>query len=156
VPSNPRQHPDFEAGNTLAMKHGAQSPRRVDPLAQQIMAEAMADPALEFLQQPRFSAGLLAWARAEARVQLIDEWVSTMSMEQAAQSGQGRTSPLELLRKWETTAAGHRARLGLDPVSAARLGKDIAQGRQADAATALTKMREAHERAIRGEEATGE
>lgn len=156
LPSNPRQHPDFTAGNEVAMKHGAKSPRRVDPLAQEIMAAALADPALEFLQQARFSAAVLAWARAEAKVQLISDWVDGMAMAEAAASGQGRTSPFELLRKWETTAAGHRARLGLDPVAAARLGKDIAQGRQADAATALTQMREKHERALRGEEVTDE
>jgi hypothetical protein len=135
----------------MALKHGAKSPRKVDPLADEIMAAALADPALEFLRQPRFSAAILAWARAEARVRLISDWVDGMDMEQAAASGQGRTSPFELLRKWETTASGHRARLGLDPVAAARLGKDVAQGRQADAAAALTKMREAHERAQRGE-----
>jgi hypothetical protein len=38
--------------------------------------------------------------------------------------------------------------LGLDPLSAAKLGKDVALGRQADAATELTRMREEHERAL--------
>lgn len=138
-------------GNTLAEKHGASSPRRVDPIAQGIMAEALADPSLEYLQAPRFGAAVLAWARSEAKVALVDAWVDGMSLEEASASGQGRTSPLELLRKYEVLASNHRSRLGLDPLSAARLGKDVAQARSADAATALTALREAHERSQRGE-----
>lgn len=72
-----------------------------------------------------------------------------MTMETSTYSGKGQTSPLELLRKWMSTAQTYAARLGLDPLSAARLGKDVAQGRQADAAGELTRLRSQHEAAQR-------
>lgn len=128
------------------MKHGAGSPRRVDPVAAELVAALLEDEAVAYLRAPRFGAAVRAWAVAEAKCALVSAWVDGMSVEAAASSKQGQTSPLELLRKWETTAQTHRGRLGLDPVSAARLGKDISQGRQADAAAELTRLRREAER----------
>ncbi|MBT8159320.1 MULTISPECIES: hypothetical protein [Arthrobacter] len=149
------QRPPFAPGNELAVKHGARSPRKVDPVAEALAVELLADDALAYLRAPRFAAAVQAWAQAEAKVALVADWLDGMGMEQATQSGQGRMSPLELWRKLDSAAAGHRARLGLDPLSAARLGKDVAQGRQADAAATLTAMREQHERATRGDVVDG-
>lgn len=151
APAFPGQRPPFAPGNELTMKHGAQSPRRVDPLATQLQRELLANDEVAYLRSPRFAAAVRSWATAEAKVALIAQWVAGMDIEAAAESGQGKTSPLELLRKWETTAANHRARLGLDPMSAARLGKDVAQGKAADAAAALTAAREKAERRSREE-----
>lgn len=141
VPAFEGQRPPFQPGHELSMKHGADSPRRVDPVAQALAVELLADEALAYLRAPRFAAAVQAWAKSEAKVALISEWVDQMPIEMAANSKAGSTSPLELLRRWETNAQGHRSRLGLDPVSAAKLGKDVSQGRQADAATELTRMR---------------
>ena len=143
------QRPPFQPGNTVNVTHGARSPRFLEPVAEQIRTELLATDDVAYLRAPRFAAAVRAWAVAEAKVALIGKWVDGMSIEQAAESGQGKTSPLELLRKWETTAQGHRSRLGLDPVSAARLGKDVAQGRAADAAAILTEAREQAERRAR-------
>ncbi|WP_059387263.1 hypothetical protein, partial [Arthrobacter sp. Hiyo1] len=151
VPEFEGQRPPFAEGNELAVKHGAKSPRKVDPIAQALVSELLADASLDYLRAPRYAAAVQAWAKAEAKSALITEWVDSMPIEMAAESKQGQTSPLELLRKWETTAQNHRSRLGLDPLSAARLGKDVAQARQADTAVALTRMREEHERSMRGE-----
>lgn len=155
VPAFKGQRPPFQKGNEwaakpgseLALKHGAFSPRRVDPIAHQFLDEIANDPALDYLKQPRFQAGLWLWASAQAKVQCISEWVDAMPIDKAANSARGQTSPLELLGKWSTRAATYASRLGLDPLSAARLGKDIAQGRQADAAGELTRLRAQHEAA---------
>ena len=145
------QRPPFAPGNEMAVKHGAKSPRKVDPIADALASELLLDESLAYLRAPRYSAAVQAWAVAEAKCALISNWVDGMPIAEAAASKQGQTSPLELLRKWETTAQNHRSRLGLDPMSAARLGKDVAQGRQADAATELTKMRAQMEASVHGE-----
>lgn len=150
VPEFPGQRPPFTPGNDLAVKHGAGSPRKVDPIAAGIVIELLADESVSYLRAPRFGAAVQAWATAEAKCGLISNWVETMPIEEAAASKPGQTSPLELLRKWEATAQTHRSRLGLDPMSAARLGKDIAQTKQADVAAEMTMLREQHERATHG------
>ena len=147
VPAFEGQRPPFAPGNSLSVKHGIASPSRRDPLAHGFIAEVLADPNTSYLSQPRFSSALWQWASAQAKVQLISTWIDDMTFEQSADSMDGQTSPLELLRKWMATAQTWAARLGLDPLSAARLGKDVAQGKQADAAGELTRLRSAHEAA---------
>ena len=124
------------------IRHGAYTPRKVDPIAQAMLAAILSEPSAGYLREPVYRPAVEAWVQAEARVQLIDKWVSKMPIEQAAESRQGQVSPLELLRRWESTASTHRARLGLDPLSRARLGRDVAAA-QVDAAQVLTRMREA-------------
>jgi hypothetical protein len=141
TPEFPGQRPPFHPGNELAVTHGAYSSKRTDPIARRYIDEIAEDPGLEYLQAPRFHATLWAWASAMAKVELLQQWVDNMPIQAAADSDKGKTSALELLRKWMTTAQGFAGRLGLDPLSAARLGKDIAGTRQADAATLLTRAR---------------
>lgn len=141
------QRPPFAPGNTLAVKSGAWSERQLTPVADRLLEAVLADETVGYLRAPRYASALQAWATAEARVILLEEWVDGMTLERAAESAQGKTSPLEILRRWEATAATHRDKLGLTPMSAARLGKDVAQGRAADAAAELTRLREQHERA---------
>lgn len=148
-PEFPGQRPPFTEGNKLAVTHGAYSAERTDPIARRYLAEIADDPSLEYLQQPRFHAGLWLWASAMAKVELLSVWVDGMDIADAADGSRGNTSTLELLRKWMATAQTWASRLGLDPLSAARLGKDVAQGRQADAATTLTALRAQHEAATR-------
>jgi hypothetical protein len=138
------QRPPFQPGNKLAYRHGLSSPAVVDPIADRYILEVMADPTLAYLQQPRFQPALRNWALTQAKVELLTIWVDGMTMDVQTYSGKGQTSPLELLRKWMATAQTQAARMGLDPLSAARLGKDVAQGRQADAATVLTDLRAKH------------
>lgn len=136
-PGNPYR---VQPGNTLAVTHGAFSQRMVAPVAQALADAVLADPTIAYLQQPSYRPALLAWAAAEARVIIIEQWVDGMPIESAAESERGQTSPLELLRKWEATASTHRARLGLDPLSRARLGRDVAAA-QVDVVAALTRAR---------------
>ena len=89
------------------------------------------------------------WARAEAIVLLMSEWLAQMDVEAALTEGteeeseetvkRGRVkrmtrgrrvaSVADQLHKHETRAMQLRARLGLDPLSRARLGKDVASQR---------------------------
>lgn len=150
VPAFPGQRPPFQPGNDLVFKpghelsttHGAYSPRKVEPVAQELLDAVLTDEAVRYLHLPAYRPALVAWAQAEARVILIEQWVSGMSMAKAAASTRGATSPLELLRKWEATASTHRARLGLDPLSRARLGKDMSS-MAVDAAKILSAERSA-------------
>jgi len=138
VPAFKGQRPPFQPGNQLNLRHGAFSPARTDPIAHGFINELVSDPATAYLGQPRFSAALWHWASAQAKVQLLSEWVDGMEIQDAADSDKGKTSALELLRKWIATAQTQAARLGLDPLSAARLGKDVAST-QVDLATLLSK-----------------
>lgn len=132
------QRPPFQPGNQLAVTHGAFSAARTDPIARRYLDEIAGDPTLGYLDQPRFAAGLWLWASAMAKVELLQAWVDDQAIEDAADSDRGKTSALELLRKWMATAQTWAARLGLDPLSAARLGKDVASTR-VDLATLLSK-----------------
>ncbi|HEY3035342.1 MAG TPA: hypothetical protein VGJ54_11905, partial [Streptosporangiaceae bacterium] len=54
-------------GNELAVQHGANSERRVGPLAQQIVAEILQDPATPpYLQDPSYRLALEALGRVTA------------------------------------------------------------------------------------------
>lgn len=141
------QRPPFTPGNDLAVKHGAFSDRRVDPVANRYRDEVLSDPTTTYLTAPRFANQLWQWCVASARVELLTIWVDSMPVDQQTYSGKGQVSPLELLRKWMSTLQTLSARLGLDPLSSARLGKDIATSRQASAATMLTELRAIHEAA---------
>jgi hypothetical protein len=150
VPAFEGQRPPFQAGNSLAVKHGIASAVMVDPIAQRIIDEILSDPSTGYLTQARFGPSLRQYALAQAKVELLTNWVDEMPMDQQTYSGKGQTSPLELLRKWMATAQTWASRTGLDPMSAARLGKDISQSRQADAASLLTTLRTQHEAANNG------
>lgn len=143
APGFDRQHEPFAPGNTVAVKHGAWSPRRVDPLAQELVDVLLADQSLGYLSAPAYRPAVYAWARAEVRVQLLEEHLGDSVgdlTDERTQSG------YTLLLKFHARAESGRKQLGLDPLSRARLGKDVAQGNAADAAAALTRMREDAER----------
>lgn len=121
----------FEQGNTAALQHGAYSPRRVDPLAAELVTEVVVralEPgsATAYLAEPSFRPALWAWARCEVRVQLVTEWLMDRGSDV---TDDGEVVPAaEYLRRWEAQALKHRERLGLDPLARAKLGKDLAAG----------------------------
>lgn len=148
VPAFPGQRPPFELGNELgfelgnelSLHHGAYSPRRVDPRAAELVEGILADPELGYLAQPRFRAAVWSWARAEARVQLLEGWLS--DHDSTGVDGEGGVLPvLAALRQWSVTASNLLGRLGLDPSSAAALGRDVAAA-QVDVVEAMTRVRE--------------
>lgn len=154
--------PPAEVGNTLAETHGARSERRVGPLARAIEVEARAGSNWPgYLGDPVYSAAVTAWARAEAVCELLWRWleeqdpadllVESRSEESEETRERGRSrrvstsrrvaSVLDQLNTWQARASNHRQRLGLDPLSRARLGKDVTAA-QVDIATLLSDLRE--------------
>lgn len=111
----------LQPGHTLTLRHGAYSPRKVDPLARELVEQVAGD--LDYLAaDPSYRPALWAWARAEARVQLLSEYID----EHGPLEADGTPRPaLDALHRFERLASEARARLGLDPLSRARLGRDV-------------------------------
>ena len=141
--------PPFEAGNSASLAHGARSPRKVAALAEQIESQARASESWpKWLDDPSYEPAVRSWAWAESVCQLLREYlaeldVGAMLTERASedvdeQRTKGRTrrrtsaqrhhSALEMSRRWESIAAGRRKDIGLDPISRAKLGRDVAIG----------------------------
>lgn len=156
TPEFPGQRPPFADGHELSMVDGHRSERKVGPLAEQIAAELLAAPDTPaHLREPVFAASVQAWAHAEATCSLMRAWLAdrdlmagltsaTTTEEEETQSGKTITrkgksrsvpSVLEILRKYEAHAANMRSKLGLDPASAARVGRDLALARHMNAST---------------------
>lgn len=131
----------FQPGHTLSLRHGAYSPRTIDPVAAEILASLLQDETTEYLQAPKYRLALLALSRAEAQIQLLTEYLEKRG--EAAGDGVGDLaddsirSAYLLLHRAESRADRSRARLGLDPLSAARLGQRIV-GAAADMARLLS------------------
>jgi hypothetical protein len=144
VPEFAGQRPPFEPGNEVAVTHGAYSPRRVDPLTLELVELVLTDPSVEYLQAAHWRPALWAWARAEAQVQLLTEWLETKSIETGDGVGdlsdEAVRSAYLLLHRAEARAQTGRSRLGLDPLSAARLGRDRA-GAAVDTARLMAELR---------------
>lgn len=147
APARGYSWPPLELGNTLSVRHGAHSPRLADERARRILDELSAEPPAWLESCDR--AALAAWATAEARTELLREWLS----KRAPLRRDGKPWPAEdLLLRWERRAADARARLGFDPASRARIRRDNVTG-AAIAAAGLDAVRAAG-RATREEEVT--
>lgn len=154
------RRPDFEPGNTLAVRHGAKSARLVSPIAEAIKREILADPELpEYVRQPMFRHALDAYCWAEARCVRIRAYLESLEFEAAIEErteteededrfegGSRRKSVSrriesahELARKFETLASNQRSKLGLDPASAAKLGRNLAAAKL-DVAQMMAQM----------------
>lgn len=123
--------PPFEKNNTAAMKHGAKSERMIRPIAEalveQLLEQARAPQSpTAYLAEVSYSAAVWAWARCEARVALLVRWLEEQGGD-LTEEGEVRPAA-EMLRKYEAQGERLRARLGLDPLARARLGKDLAAG----------------------------
>ena len=120
----------FQPGHELSTIHGGYSPRKYDPLARELVVDlvalAAAIPELGYLAEPQYRLALWAWARTEARVQLVHEWLIDQGGD-LDDDGEVRAAA-NLLNQLETSAERKRARLGLDPLSRAQLGRDVAAG----------------------------
>lgn len=122
------QREPFREGNAASLRHGARSPRKVDPLAERKLTELLSDPATpEYLTADEsYRPALMALARAEAVIELLATHVAEQGLTAKVTSPRGA---LESLRMWESTAAAHRRALGLDPTSRARLTRDLSASR---------------------------
>jgi hypothetical protein len=134
---------EFQPGHELSIEHGAFSPRKVDPLARELVDQVLANPDLTHLTAPQWRAALWAWGRAEAQCQLLSEYL--IKAGEDAGDGVGdlakrrvRTAYL-LLHRAEARANTQRTKLGLDPLSAAKLGRYKAAG-AVDVARLMAEM----------------
>lgn len=149
-PANDRQREPFPPGNEVATRHGAYSPRRVDPLATELVERLLEDDEVAYLRGASYRPACWAWGRAEATVQLLVEHVEQLgglaealsergeeTSEETHAGGHSRrvsrsvrtASALAALDRAEKHAATCRSRLGLDPVSRFRMGRDVASAR---------------------------
>lgn len=107
-PASGREPQPYEPGNLAALKHGARSPRLVEPLTAELAKEVLERrPDLE-----RFPEALEAWADAEARVRLIRAWHARVGM---IDEEKGTVRAGADLARAESAAQRMRERLGLDP-----------------------------------------
>jgi hypothetical protein len=108
-------------GNELAKKHGAWSDKVIDPVARDLVERVLKQ--VGYLADPSYEPAVWAWARHEARVLILNAWLD----ENGTLDEQGVPRPaLGALKDFERLAASARARLGLDPLSRAQLGRDVA------------------------------
>lgn len=123
--------PPFEKNNTAALKHGAKSDRVIRPIAEALVVELLEQAhapqsPTAYLAEVSYKPAVWAWARCEARVALLVRWLEEQGGD-LTEEGEVRPAA-ELLRKYEAQGERLRARLGLDPLARARLGKDLASG----------------------------
>lgn len=139
----PWQRPPFPPGHEINVTHGGYTPRRFDPLAESIMLSVLEEARLpnaetSYLLGAAYRPQLWAWARTEARVQLVSEWLLENGGDlfdddvEISESGTevievGRVrAAAKFLARLEATALRQRVELGLTPLSRARLGRDVA------------------------------
>lgn len=117
----------FKPENTAAVVHGGYSPRLIEPLAQRIVADLFAGGEIPpYLNDPAFASQIRAWARAEAEVALVHEWLQGLPPEQRLTPPKpGTAPPVETWRKLEAHAANLRKDLGLTPMAKAKLGRQL-------------------------------
>jgi hypothetical protein len=169
-PANGAGYPrePFKKGHEVNLRHGANTEKRVGPLAAQY-AEALlqADATPQYLRDARYRPAIDAYCRALATLSLLWAWLDEQDIVSAAtdvtsldeeedrvysrdkaadgddaggSDGKGSrrrttrrstsrhiTSALNEVYRWEGRAMALRGRLGLDPLSNARLGRDVAQ-----------------------------
>jgi len=118
-----QSRPPFASGNKLAVRHGAKSRPMMDELAAAKLAELRSQASwIEDVDQD----ALLAWLVAEARCDTLRRHTDLHGLVDA----KGKpTGAADFLLRCERQAEGLRARLGLDPLSRARLGRDTASAR---------------------------
>jgi len=112
------QRPPFQPGNTAALVTGYKSPRAVQVRAAVLLRELLAE--LPELDRPRYRFDAEAWSFAEARAQLVREHEAVVGMA----DGKGNLRNVDRLRAYERDAAQARDRLGLGPLSEARMRRD--------------------------------
>lgn len=109
------RHAPFGPSNDAATQAGHRSERAVSARAVEYMDSAIA--AAPELGLSRFTFALAAWARAEARADLIHEQLDRVGV--LTPRGAPRESLLAALAATERASERHRAALGLTPASAA-------------------------------------
>lgn len=135
----------FEKGHTLTLKHGARSPRMVQPLADEIATQLV--EVAPWCGHPAFAAEVAAWAWEEARVRLLQAWVNEHGL--LDEDSEGALGQLE---RAQGRAARLRGNLGLNPMAWARV---LALSKTAEAAGAVGASDQVEALAAVGRELVG-
>lgn len=118
---------------------------KIDRRAREFMARVLEDPSMpDHLRSPAFRLAVWGWSKAEIMSEVVWEWACELI------EGEGLTAmmlpPLPgtnpvfvTIQLAESKAAWHRSRLGVDPVSFARLAKDLGLNQRA-AEDGLTRL----------------
>lgn len=124
----------LQPGHELSLRHGVWSARKIDPIALGLAAGVVADrPDLK-----PYPEAVMAWARAEARCMLADDYIVEHGLLDADGEPRGVLSHLV---RFENLAARLRERLGLDPLSEPQLARE-----RAEATVAVVDLDEMHRR----------
>ena len=129
----PWQRPPFEPGHELSTRHGAWSDRKVSPVAERYLATAV--ETVDYLQDPSYLPALSAWARTEARIELLEVWLDEHGMVDDEGKVRGAAN---LLARFEAQAAKQRERLGMDPLSRAKI-RQMSASTQVDLAQLMSQ-----------------
>ena len=113
--------PPFAKGHVLSLRHGAWSPRRIDPRAQELIDSVA--PGVTWWQDCDWPA-VWRWAQTEARIELLTEWLADKGGD--IDDDESVRPASDLLTRLSVQAMNMRSRLGLDPLSRGRLGRDVA------------------------------
>jgi hypothetical protein len=161
TPAFPGQRPPFQKGNLARLSHGGYVSALVAPRAREI-AFALAQTLPPYLlSDPAYAPAVEAYSVVLARIERVSAWLEAQAGDGIPEiDGDGRVrGAMDLLLRLERQAADHRARLGLDPLSRARLGRDVTQAQvsitQALAARQAERERE-QEHAVHEHDDEGE
>ncbi len=111
--------PPFEAGHWKSLKHGAESPRKIRPIAEAIEA-GLVDQAT-WTDRPAFQSARTSWAWVEAQLVVLRVWIDEHGELDATSE-----RAVVLAEKLEGRASKLRAELGLTPQSLAKLLHSLA------------------------------
>lgn len=121
IPARGYSWPPFAKGHEINLRHGAYTPRKYGPVAEQIVTELLAGA--DYLRADKYRPAVEALGVTEARLRLLDEWLAKHGILDA----KGKPQPaVDLALKMERLAIEQRSQLGLTPSSAAKLGRNIA------------------------------
>jgi hypothetical protein len=116
--------PPFQPGHTLSLKHGATSPRVLQPVADRLAA-GLGEVA-PWTSARAFAGAVASWAWAEAQAHVLRAWLDEHGL--VDDDGQPRGAA-GMLERVEVRLVGLRDRLGLTPLA---LGKLLATLSQVD------------------------
>jgi hypothetical protein len=114
--------PPFEAGNTAALKHGASSPRKIRPIAEEIREVLLAEA--PWIDRPAFAGAVRSLCWTEAQVVLLTEWLNEHGVLRDRGVDELEPQPraaTRLLRDLENRAEKLRSSLALTPTSMAKM-----------------------------------
>ena len=134
------RHPDFESGNAYSLKHGATSPGRVQPRADEWAAEFL--EIAPWLRVRAFSAAVRDWAWCEAQSEILRAWIDEHSVAGLDVDERTPIAAQALLDRVATRAERLRGRLGLDHAAYSKLIARLGAANGEVAARGLESLRE--------------